>query len=323
MVKTRLNLMFNIDYPILQEGIDYAAGSRLVAAVSESGGLGVLPTGAFDPDQLENEIKKLKEVTDKPYAVSVSLTSEFIDDFIDVIFSEGVEIVITRGSAPGERTRQLKERGCRVIHEVTNVLEAKRCESMGVDAVIARGMESGGYNGIEGIGAMVLTPLIADAVKIPVIASGGIVDGRSFSAALCLGAEGIQVGTRFAACWESQAHQKYKEALVNYDDRGTVVLMSKHRPLRVLKNEFARKIQQMEESDADIDEIKKEITREKFEAGIAKGDVENGLLPASQGIGLIKSIKSARDVIKEMLFEIMIIRDQFNKYMPQIRTFEK
>ncbi len=312
-IRTRLNLILDIEYPILQEGINYATGSTLASAVSNAGGLGVLPSGGLDPDILRAEIQKIKESTSNPFGVSISLKQGNIGDVLDVVLSENVKVVITSGGSAGRYTRLLKEKGCCVIHEVSSSEEAKQAERVGVDAVIARGIEAGGYHGKSEMGTFALTSIVSDAVKIPVIALGGITDGRSLVASLALGAEGVQIGTRFIATWEAEAHQNYKDALVQHSD--TVLVMRKESPLRLLKNKFARQIKEMEDAGVPLDRIRKEITQDRFRRGMVEGDVEEGALIASQGVGQIKSIKSVQDIIREMLFEIMVIKEQFNKHV--------
>jgi enoyl-[acyl-carrier protein] reductase II len=230
---------------------------------------------------------------------------------------EGVKNLIISQGDPAIYTKDLKEEGFRIVYEVSSIEEAKKCEEAGADAVIARSIESGGINGRQEIGTSVLVPMIADSVKLPVIACGGIVDGRTFAAALALGAEGVQIGTRFAATWEAECHEKYKETLIKSKEKATVLINRKHKPIRLLENHLTQLIIEQEEKGASPEKIIQEYLIGSFKAGMKDGDITKGALIAGQGVSLIKSIKPAKDIIREMLYEVLVISDHLAKHKPE------
>jgi enoyl-[acyl-carrier protein] reductase II len=322
MIKTRLNLMLDIKYPIIQEGIEFVAGPRLAGAVSESGGLGVLASGNLEPAGLKEAIEKTREITRLPFGVTLSLDESNTDEMLQVIRDCKVPVVITRKGSPSLYTRGLKESGARVIHEISRLEQARESEKAGADAIIAKGAESGGFVNGELLASMIFIPSAYDQVKIPIIAAGGIVDGRTMAAALSLGAEGIQMGTRFIASWESDAHEKFKQFLIREGSTHTAVFVQDGSPVRILNNSFAERLLELLASGESPDEVGSQITRERMDQGMSRGDTQDGILMAGQGVGFIKSIKSAKDVIREIVFEIMVVKDQFSKYVHVTRMFE-
>lgn len=315
MIKTRFNIMLGIKHPIIQEGIDHSAGPDLAAAVSEAGGLGVLAISGKDSDEIKDLLAKVKEKTENPFAVSVRLKDEKAEKLIDELLDMDVQVFITHTGSSALFTKKIKEKGGRVIHEALDFAQIRECEKQGVDAVIVRGVESGGSVNKQKLGMAVLTPLAHDTIKLPIIAAGGIVDGRSMTAALAVGAEGVQIGTRFTASRESEAHEEYKKAIIKSDGADTALLNLDGTHVRVLKNGFTSRLLELIEAGESVETIMEQATPDKFQSGMSMGNVDDGLLIAGQCSGMIKSIKSVKDVIREMMFEIMVVKDQFEKYV--------
>ncbi len=299
--KTRITEMLGIEYPIIQGGMAWVANAELAAAVSNAGGLGIIGAGNAPPDWLEGEIRRVRELTDKPFGVNVMLLSPFVDDVIELLKREKVPVVTTGAGSPQKVIDALKPLGTKVIPVIASVAHAKRVEKQGADAVVAEGMESGGH--IGELTTMALLPQVVDAVKIPVIAAGGIADGRGFVAALALGAEGVQMGTRFVCAQESPAHIRYKEKIINAGDRDTVVTarITGH-PVRCLRNKLTREFERLEEERAPIEEFEK-LGIGKLRAAVVDGDVEWGSVMAGQIAGLIKDIKPAKKIIEDIMSE--------------------
>ncbi len=312
MIRTRFNVLLEIKHPIIQEGFQYASSPRLAAAVCQAGGLGVLNADTIGIDGLEEAVSTLRSQVDTPFALSVDLSGESSSDILEFIFNGDVPVVITHGAPPSRHTKTLKERDRRVIHEVSHLDHARECEKAGVDAIILRGVESGGFVNHHRMGSLCYIPMISDLVKLPVIAAGGIVDGRSMSAVLSLGAEGVSMGTRFIASTESSAHEEYKKVILQYASHQTAVLNYRGRPFQVLKTPLAEKLLDSGEP----------VTDSQIRAGIISGNLEEGIFPGGQGVGFIKSIKSTRDILREILFEIMAVKDQFSKFVQVTRMFQ-
>ena len=278
--RTKLCDILGIDVPVLQGGMAWVATGELAAAVSEAGGLGIIGAGNAPAEVLEKEIKKAKQLTKKPFGVNIMLLSPFVDEVVDLLCQEGVRVVTTGAGNPGKYVDRFKEKDMKIIPVVSAVALAKRLERLGVDAMIAEGLEAGGH--IGELTTMVLVPQIVDAVSVPVIAAGGIADGRGVAAALALGALGVQMGTRFICATECTAHQNYKAAVIKAKDRDTVTTgESGGHPVRVVYNKLAREFLRMEKEGASIEEL------EKFGAGklalaVRDGDVVNGSVMAGQ-----------------------------------------
>lgn len=299
MLNNKLCKLLNIQYPILQGGMAWVATAELAAAVSNAGGLGIIGAGHMPPEALQAEIRKAKALTDKVYGVNVMLMSPFVKEVMQVVIDEKVPVVTTGAGNPGEYIPALKAIGSKVIPVVASVALAKRLERIGVDALIAEGMESGGHVGE--ITTMALVPQVVDAVSIPVIAAGGIADSRGIIAAFALGAQGVQIGTRFVATKECIAHENYKQAILKAKDRSTVVTgVSTGHPVRVISNKLTREYLEREKNGATMDELE-QMGAGKLRAAAREGDVERGSVMVGQIAGMIDEVSSVEDVIQEMV----------------------
>lgn len=299
MIKTRVCELIGIEYPIFQGGMAWVATGELSAAVSEGGGLGVIGSGQAPADWLRQEIRKVKAVTRKPFGVNVMLMSPFVEDVMQVIVEERVPVITTGAGNPGKYVPMLKEVGTKVIPVVASVALAKRLEKAGVDALIAEGMESGGH--IGEIGTFPLVPQVVDAVQIPVIAAGGIVDGRGLVAALALGAEGVQMGTRFMCAEECTISPKVKNMIIKAKDRDTVITgRSTGHPVRCLDNRFTREFEQYEREGVPATELEK-LGAGKLRIAMVEGDIENGSIMAGQVAGAVKQIEPAAQIIQDVM----------------------
>lgn len=296
---TKICDLLKIKYPIIQGGMAWVATAELAAAVSNAGGLGVIGTGNAPVEIVRNEIKKAKKLTDKPFGVNIYFISPYVDEVINTVLEEKVPVVTTGAGNPGKYISRFKEADIRVIPVVSSVALAQRLEKVGADALIAEGMECGGH--IGELTTMAMVPQIVDAVRVPVIAAGGIADARGFVAALSLGAEGIQMGTRFVCAKECTANQSYKQAIINAKDRSTVVTgKTTGHPVRVLKNKLSNRFDELERRGALVEELEA-IGTGKLRLSVVDGDVENGSLMAGQISGLIKDVKSATDIIEDII----------------------
>ena len=291
--------MLGIKYPIFQGGMAWASNYELASAVSNAGGLGIIGAGQMPPELLVQEIRKAKENTDKPFGVNLILYLTYIEELVDAVIREGVQVVTTGAGNAGPYIKRFHDAGIKVIPVIPSSALAKRVEKAGADAVIAEGTESGGH--IGEITTMAIVPQVADAVGIPVIAAGGIADYRGFAAALCLGASGIQMGTRFLATKECNVHQNWKDMVVKASDRDTVVTgRATGHPVRVLKNRLAKMFLELEEKCAPVAEYEK-LGTGKLKAASVDGDVEMGSLMSGQIAGLIKEEKTVKEVIEEIV----------------------
>lgn len=288
----------DIKYPLLQGGMAWLATGRLAAAVSKAGGLGIIAAGSADANWLQNEIDVFRKITDKPFGVNIMLISPHLDEIMDLVIKEKVPVVTTGAGNPGKYIPLLKESGCRVIPVVASVALARRLERQGADALIAEGTEAGGH--IGEMTTMCLVPMVVDAVEIPVIAAGGIADGRGAAAAFVLGAEGVQMGTRFICAEESPVHAYYKERVIRCRDRDTVVCgISTGHPVRVIKNQFSRLYLSKEREGLETAEL------DRMGAGMypaaLQGDVENGSLLCGQCAGLVEKVEPAIEIIEDVM----------------------
>lgn len=302
-LSTRLTRLFGIRYPIIQAGMVWAAGCRLAVAVSEAGALGLIGAGSMKPDILRSQIRDARSGTAHPFGVNIPLARGDADDLVHVTIEEGVRIVFTSSGHPLKFTALLKEAGCTVVHVIAAVKHARKAADAGCDAVVAEGFEAGGHNGIDEITTLTLVPQVVDAVDIPVIAAGGIADGRGMAAALALGAEAVQVGTRFAATVESSAHETYKRRVVEAGDGGTLLTLRALMPVRLLKTPFALKAAQAERRGAGREELETLLGRKREEQGIAEGNLEEGMFEAGQSAGLVHEILPAAEVIRSMMLQ--------------------
>ncbi|MBP2625672.1 MAG: enoyl-(acyl-carrier-protein) reductase [Firmicutes bacterium] len=303
--------MLNIEYPILQGGMAWVATAELAAAVSNAGGLGIIGAGHMPPDVLRKEIQKTKTLTKKVFGVNIMLMSPFVKEVMQVVIDERVAVITTGAGNPGEYISALKEIGTKVIPVVASVALAKRLARIGVDAIIAEGQESGGHVGE--ISTMSLIPQIVDAVNIPVIAAGGIADSRGFVAALALGAQGVQIGTRFVASLECIAHENYKAAILKAKDRSTVVTgVATGHPVRVLTNKFTREYEAAEKRDASPAELEA-MGAGKLRIAVREGDVNHGSVMVGQISGMITNIKSVEDIIQDIIEDIPKVLSGINE----------
>lgn len=301
MFNTKLCNILDIKYPILQGGMAWIANNELAQAVSNAGGLGVIAAGAAPKQIVREEIRKFKQNTDKPFGVNIMLISPYAEDIIDLVCEEKVPIVTTGAGNPGKYIDRFKKSGIKVVPIVPSVALARRLERQGVDALIVEGTEAGGH--IGDLTTMSLVPQVVDAVDIPVVAAGGIADGRGFLAALSLGAEGVQMGTRFVCSNESIAHDNYKEKIVKARDRDAIVTgRSTGYPVRVIKNKFAKEYVKMESEEVPFEELEK-LGAGRLRLAVAEGDIANGSLMAGQISGMIKDIKSCKDIIEDIIKE--------------------
>jgi len=302
-IKNRITELFGIKYPIVQAGMVWVSGYKLAVAVSECGGLGLIGAGSMKPDLLREHIRKAKEKTSKPFGVNIPLLRGDAEDLINVVIEENVKIVFTSAGHPGKFIDKLKSNQVKVVHVVPSVKYAKKAEEVGCDAVVGEGYEAGGHNGFDEITTFCLIPMLVENVNIPVIAAGGIATGQQIAAAFALGAEGVQIGTRFAATVESSAHENYKMKVVEAQDNGTVIGFRKIGLVRMLKNNFALRSIEAERNCASEEKLK-EIWGEKREKlGIFEGDVNEGALEAGQSAGLIKEIMPVKDLIQKLIKE--------------------
>ena len=299
MIKARICDLIGIEYPIFQGGMAWVSTGELVAAVSDSGGLGIIGSGQAPADWLRQEIHKVKAITKKPFGVNVMLMSPFVEEVMQVILEERVPVITTGAGNPGKYVPKLKEIGTKVIPVVASVALAKRLEKAGVDALIAEGMESGGH--IGEIGTLPLVPQVVDAVNIPVIAAGGIVDGRGLVAALALGAEGVQIGTRFMCAEECTISPLIKDRILKAKDRSTVITgRSTGHPVRCLDNRFTREMDQYEREGMAAEELEK-MGVGKLRLAMVEGDTENGSIMAGQVAGAVNCIEPAARIIKDIM----------------------
>ena len=299
-METRITKLLNIEYPILQGGMAWVATHELAAAVSESGGLGIIAAGNAPANVIGEEIDKLKELTDKPFGVNIMLLSPFAEDIVDMICDKGVPVVTTGVGNPGKFIEKLKQHNVKIIPVVPTVSLAKRLEKFGADALIVEGTEAGGH--IGELTTMAVVPQVVDAVNIPVIAAGGIGDNRGFLAALSLGAEGVQLGTRFVCSKEAKVHQRYKEKIIESKDRDAIVTgRSTGYPVRVLKNRFTKEYLDLEKQGIDFETLEK-LGVGRLRKAVQEGDIDNGSLMAGQISGLIGDVKSCKEIIEDLVF---------------------
>lgn len=301
----RITQLFRIEYPIIQAGMIWASGWRLASAVSNAGGLGIIGSGSMYPDVLLEHIRKCKLATTRPFGVNVPLLYPDIDKHIQVIKDEEVRIVFTSAGNPQTWTRILKEEGITVVHVVSSSKFAKKSEEAGCDALVAEGFEAGGHNGIEETTTMVLIPAVVNAVKIPVIAAGGIADGRQMLAAMVLGAEAVQMGSRFVASEEASSHLNFKNVVINSKEGDTQLTLKQLTPVRLMKNEFFNQVRQAELKGATANELIALLGRARAKKGMFDGDLVEGELEIGQVSALLDGILPAGDIVKNVWKEFM------------------
>ncbi|HVM88562.1 MAG TPA: nitronate monooxygenase [Puia sp.] len=295
----RITRLFGINYPIIQAGMIWASGWRLASAVSNAGGLGIIGSGSMAPGVLREHIRKCKTATSKPFAVNLPLLYSGIDQQVQVILEEGVKIIFSSAGNPATWTSVLKGKGITVVHVVSSSRFAKKAEDAGCDAVVAEGFEAGGHNGREETTTLVLVPAVCDAVKIPVIAAGGIAHGKQMLAAMVLGAEGVQMGSRFVASEEASSHIRFKEKIIAAKEGDTLLTMKQLTPVRLLKNDFFYKVQQAELHAASADEMKELLGKGRAKRGMFDGDLDEGELEIGQVCANIHAILPAAKIVEE------------------------
>ena len=296
----RVRQLLNIDYPIIQAGMVWASGWRLCSSVSNTGALGVIGSGSMYPEILEENIIKCKAGTNKPFAVNLPILYSDIENHLDIIFRNKIEIVITSAGNPATYTPILKDHGIKVLHVVSSRRFAEKAEKAGCDAVIAEGFEAGGHNGREETTSMVLIPLVSSSVSIPVIAAGGIATGRQMLAAMVLGAEGVQIGSRFVASEEASSHVNFKNKVIHSSEGDTVLTLKELAPVRIMKNNFYEEILHAYEKNASVEELKNLLGRGRAKKGMFEGNLEEGELEIGQVSALITEIKPAAQIVNEI-----------------------
>ena len=305
--------LFNIEYPVIQGGMIWVSGWKLASAVSNAGGLGLIGAGSMYPDVLREHIQKCKKATDKPFGINVPMLYPQIEEIMNIIVEEGVKIVFTSAGNPKTWTSFLKEKGITVVHVVSSVKFALKAEAAGVDAVVCEGFEAGGHNGREETTTFTLIPMVKEVVKIPVIAAGGIATGRGMLAAMVLGADAVQIGSRFAATLESSAHTNFKQTIVNVKDGDTHLTLKELAPVRLVKNKFFNDVQRLYENNPTKEELKDLLGRARAKKGMFEGDLDEGELEIGQIAGLIDELKPVKMVLQEIIDEFNEVKGLINK----------
>jgi len=311
-INNRITRLLGVDYPVIQGGMAWVADADLAAAVSNGGGLGVIAAGSMPPDLLESQIAKVRTLTNKPFGVNIMLLSATADAALEVVERNRVPVVTTGAGAPGKVIERLKPLGTKVIPVIASVAHAKRVEKQGADAVIAEGMEAGGH--IGEITTMVLVPQIVDAVNIPVVAAGGVAEPRGVLAAFSLGAEGVQVGTRFVCACESNAHKAFKNEIIKARDRSTAITgASTGHPVRCIQNRLTREFARLEKAGASVEELEK-LGTGRLRAAVVEGDVEFGSVMAGQSAALVNRIQPAAEMIRELFEETQEMFESLHRF---------
>ena len=302
--------LFKIKYPIIQGGMIWNSGYKLASAVSNAGGLGLIGAGSMYPEVLREHIQKCKKATSKPFGVNVPMLYPNIEEIMKIIVDEGVKIVFTSAGNPKTWTSYLKENGITVVHVVSSSVFALKAQDAGVDAIVAEGFEAGGHNGREETTTLTLIPMVKEKISIPLIAAGGIATGRGMLATMVLGADGVQVGSRFAASFESSAHDNFKETIVNVKEGDTQLTLKELAPVRLIKNKFYQDVQQLYEKCPTKEELIDLLGRARAKRGMFEGDLIEGELEIGQIAGLIQDIKSAATIIQEMMIDFETARKE-------------
>ena len=306
MEKNRITSLFEIRYPLIQAGMIWCSGWELASAVSNAGGLGIIGSGSMYPDVFKAHVKKCKAATDKPFAVNIPLLYPNIEDHIQTIIEEKVPVVFSSAGNPGTWTPTLKAEGIKVVHVVSSVKFALKAEACGVDAVVAEGFEAGGHNGREETTSLCLIPMVREAISCPLIAAGGIATGRAMLAAMVLGADGVQIGTRFVASEESSAHVAFKSQVTDLGEGGTQLTLKELTPVRMIKNPFFEQIQTAYAQCATKEELAQLLGRGRAKKGMFEGNLEDGELEIGQISGLVREILPARDIVNQIIDEYTV-----------------
>jgi enoyl-[acyl-carrier protein] reductase II len=313
-MQNRITDLFNIEFPIIQAGMVWTSGWRLASAVSNNGGLGVIGAGSMYPDVLREHIQKCKKATSKPFAVNVPMLYPDIEKLMDIIIEENVKIVITSAGNPKTWTSILKDKGITVVHVVSSLKFALKAQEAGVDAIVAEGFEAGGHNGRDETTTLVLIPAVREKIHIPLIAAGGIATGKAMLAVMVLGADGVQVGSRFVASEEASNHIEFKKIVVNAQEGDTQLTLKELAPVRLIKNKFYNEIQNAYQQGATTEELKTLLGRGRAKKGMFLGDLEDGELEIGQVSALIHDIKSAGEIIKEIIGEFNQRKQELSKW---------
>lgn len=306
----RITELFNIQYPIIQAGMIWVSGHKLASAVSNAGGLGLIGAGSMYPEVLREHIQKCKKETTKPFGVNVPMLYPNIEEIMKIIVEEGVKIVFTSAGNPKTWTPYLKENGITVVHVVSSTLFALKAQNAGVDAIVAEGFEAGGHNGRDETTTFTLIPMVKEQIEIPVIAAGGIANGRGMLAAMVLGADGVQVGSRFAASLESSAHDNFKNTIIETKEGDTQLTLKELAPVRLIKNKFFQDLQNLYEKCPTKEELVALLGRARAKRGMFEGDLVEGELEIGQIAGLIHEIKSAEEIVLEMMTDYNAARKE-------------
>ncbi len=312
MAKNRITELMGIKYPLIQAGMIWCSGWELAASVSNAGGLGIIGSGSMYPEVLDEHIRKCKEATDKPFAVNLPMLYPAIDEHIKTIIKYKVPIVFTSAGNPKTWTALLKENGITVVHVVSSLKFALKSQDAGVDAVVVEGFEAGGHNGLDETTTFTLVPTVTQKLNIPVIAAGGIATGRGMLAAMVLGADAVQIGSRFVASNESSAHINFKDKVVETKDGGTQLTLKELTPVRLIKSPFYQKIVEAYKEDASPEELKELLGRGRAKKGMFEGDMEEGELEIGQVASIIDEIKPAADIVSEIINEYHEALSEFN-----------
>lgn len=305
----RITTLFKVDYPLIQAGMIWNSGWKLASAVSNAGGLGIIGAGSMYPDVLQEHITKCKRATSKPFGVNIPMLYPNIDEIIEIVIKEKIPIVCTSAGNPKIYTSRLKQHGITVVHVVSSVKFALKAQDAGVDAVVAEGFEAGGHNGRDETTTFTLIPMVKQQLQIPLIAAGGIADGKGMLAAMILGADGVQIGSRFVASYESSAHQDFKKEVVKAKEGDTLLTLKELAPVRLLKNKFFDQLMELYKTNPSKEQLTQLLGRARAKRGMFEGDLEEGELEIGQVAGLIHQIKPAAQIVKEIMEEF----DRLNK----------
>jgi enoyl-[acyl-carrier protein] reductase II len=309
----KITQLFNIQYPIIQGGMIWNSGYKLASAVSNAGGLGLIGAGSMYPDVLREHIQKCKAATDKPFGVNVPMLYPNIEEIIQIIIEEGVKIVFTSAGNPKTWTSHLKSHGITVVHVVSSSKFALKAQEAGVDAVVAEGFEAGGHNGREETTTLTLIPMVKEQISIPLIAAGGIATGRGMLAAMVLGADGVQMGSRFVASFESSAHDNFKNTVLSVKEGDTQVTLKELAPVRLIKNKFYQDLQELYAKCPTVEELKNLLGRARAKRGMFEGDLIEGELEIGQVAGLIHEVKSVEAIVQEVIAEFDEVKNSFRQ----------
>ncbi len=310
----KITQLFNVKYPIIQGGMIWNSGYKLASAVSNAGGLGLIGAGSMYPEVLREHIQKCKKATDKPFGVNVPMLYANIEEIINIIVEEGVKIIFTSAGNPKTWTSFLKEKGIIVVHVVSSSVFALKAQEAGVDAIVAEGFEAGGHNGREETTTFTLIPMVKENIKIPLIAAGGIASGRGMLAAMVLGADGVQVGSRFAASVESSAHENFKNRILETKEGETQLTLKELAPVRLIKNKFYQDVQDLYAKCPTKEDLSELLGRARAKLGMFEGDLDDGELEIGQIAGLIHTIKPAAKIIEEMITDYNLARKEVEKF---------